>query len=641
MKTLKTMKSLAPITAVLLLAGLVVGASTAQAGSGSSRAAVAFLQGSDVDVVAQQAAEPNRDIRVHVWHGREDDATYRRSEPLEVYFRTNADMYVVVYRLDTDGQVEVLWPTSRFDDGFVYGNHTYSLPRPGSPTRLRTSDIRGVEYVQAIASEYPFDLRRLGIDFRFDPDDRGEYRYAVSGDPFLAVNDINYAITGLEEDADYIVTDWAHVYVESQVDYPRYTCRQCHDQSQGYHPYVDTCTTVNVYNDWGWHRSWYNRFGWYPLYYEPPYYYWDVVYSRPYWYPYYPIAYTWPTFGVYVRPYPVYWWFDSPYTYVDFRVRFKKPGRYYRTLYDLDGPRVRRAIRDHHVGKDARGRSPVSVRGALRGADRDDRVDRDRLVRSRMPDRDHRGEVGRTVTTRRDRIGRDSSREVGRTGVRTDLARRDRSERLRSLEPDRRTTERITNRRSSVRAADRERTSGERGERRWTRPVVRNRDDAPARTNRIDRTERRRSSSADRTRNVERSRTPRRDSPEVQRSQPTRRSSSREQRAAPTRRSGSDRSRQSVKPQRSRSSDRSRQSVTPQRSRSSDRSRQSVKPQRSRSSDRSRQSVKPQRSRSSGGSQKVSPSRNSSRKSSSSGSSRSSGGSRGGSSRSKRGGRGG
>ena len=49
-------------------------------------------------------------------------------------------------------------------------------------------------------------------------------------------------------------------------------------------PYVDTCSQVQVRVDWGWYNSWYVSFGWYPLYYEPPFYYWDYYWSRPYWY---------------------------------------------------------------------------------------------------------------------------------------------------------------------------------------------------------------------------------------------------------------------------------------------------------------------------------------------------------------------
>jgi hypothetical protein len=546
-------------------------AEEAQAATPTTRAVHAFLQGGDVDAqLNDDAKAPTRDLRVNVWHDRSDDETYNKGEPLNVHFRTNADMYVVVYRVDTEGRVEVLWPTTRYDDGFVYGNHTYTLPRPGAPVRLTASTLRGVEYLEAIGSEYPFDLRNLAIDFRFDPDSRGDYGYEVAGDPFLALNDINYAITGLESDVDYVVTDWAPLYVESKVEYARYTCLQCHDQDEhDYHPYVDHCTTVNIYSDWGWQTGWYNRFGWYPLYYEPPYYYWDISFGRPYWYSYYPLVYSWPSFGVYVRPYPVYWWYDSPYRYVDYRMRYKKHWRHYRPLYDLDGARLRLARRDLTADRSI-GRSPESMRRGLRDHRKGTRVAENRLVRDRMTQRSHRGDVGPTVTTRRSGPRITDRSDPRRSGVRTDLSRRSESKRLQSL--------------PSLRSPTRDGASNARGERRWTRPVLRNRDDparrAPSQVDRRDARSRNRTD-ARLDRRSDR-RTEPQAAPDRRRQPPPQRSADRDRRSTPSRS-------RDVKPPSRRSTPPPREKAHPTRRSGGERSRGgAVSPQRSsRSSSRS------------------------------------------------------
>ena len=452
-----------PFTAIgagILL--VLLAAPAVRAGSSvDARIALLWSQGTDGDEVYERAAAdtPERDLHVSVWHDKDDDEPYRRGEDLRVHFRTDRDLYVVVYRIDVDGEVEVLWPNSRYDDGFVYGDHTYTLPRPGSPVRLRTSERKGVEYVEAIASEYPFDLRGLGIDFAFDLDDREEYDYVIEGDPFLAVNDINFAITGLEEDVDYVVTDWTHLYVESKVDYPRYTCTQCHgDDEHDVHPYVDSCTTVRVYYDWGWQSRWYASFGWYPLYYEPPFYYWDVTYARPYWYAYYPVYYRWPGFRVYERPYPIYWWYDSPYYRGDFRVRYTSGRSRVRPLYDLQSPGTRRAIRD------VDGRTRYALPPSVRGRGGEGRVDPQRLVRREMEGRDRRGlERGVDERTRDGRLGRGTPR----TGIRRGEGPRDRR-RITALQP----RERTQDRREGIRRG-RSQDEVDRGERRWTRPRVR------------------------------------------------------------------------------------------------------------------------------------------------------------------------
>jgi hypothetical protein len=329
---------------VSILATLSVAPGSASAGARFDLATL-WLQG-DSDAIGVQAygddggEAAERALRVSVWHGREEDEHYQRGDELDVFFRTNQDVYAVVYRIDADGAVEVLWPTSRYDDGFAYGGHSYRLPPDGSRVPLRVANQKGVEYLQAIASEYPFDLRDLAIDFAFDPDQSERYDYEVAGDPFLAVNEINYAITGLDEDSEFVVTDWSHFYVEGKVDYARYSCRQCHTNDDDYHPYVDTCSQITIRHDFGWNNSWYDRYGYYPIYYDPLYTYWDLVSYRPYYNWYYPVCYTWPSYysRPYYRPYRVYYWQDSNYFAGNYRTRYRRGGVGSRPLYDVTRP---------------------------------------------------------------------------------------------------------------------------------------------------------------------------------------------------------------------------------------------------------------------------------------------------------------
>ncbi len=430
---------------------------------------------------------PDREMRVEVWHDKDDDETYSRGEEFSAYFRTNADLYVVVYRIDADGIAEVLWPTSRFDDGFVYGEHAYVIPAQKNGPRLRVSNSKGVEYLQAIASRYPFDLRNLGMDFTFARTDNDErYRYKVAGDPFLAVNDINYAITGLEEDVDYLVTDWSHIYIESKVEYARYTCTQCHTEEDDYHPYVDTCSTVNVYYDYGWHNRWYSRFGWYPLYYDPPYYYYDYVSYRPYWFSYYPVNYSWAWCNIYTRPYSVYGWHDSPYYAGDYGVRYRR-GYGTRPLYDVASPSTNLRLRD----RDLRGRGPASIARTNRRGDRDAirRVDETQLVRNGVDrdlrtvsrDRNRGGDRGRDIARvegrgdRRGGVQRDTERRRDRTIVSQKPLDPSRTPTRISDQPRRGVSKPGVSKPGVAKPADRTRDDRGNG-RKWTRPVVRNGD---------------------------------------------------------------------------------------------------------------------------------------------------------------------
>jgi hypothetical protein len=282
---------LAPVLAVWIFLGCVSGAA-AQA---------------DEDALDRQYAEQT--LRVSLWLDKNSDQVYRRGEPIKVTFQTNEDAYAVVYRIDADGRVSILWPTSRYSDGFVFGGHQYRLPsREGD--RLRAGEDPGMGYVQAVVSRYPFDLRELALDFHHE-NGGTRYDYYVAGDPFLAMNEVNYAVTGLEDAGAYVVTNYASYYVHEKVDHPRYLCFQCHDDAD-YAPYADTCA-VSIHYDYGWMNEWWVSYGYYPAYYYPIYYYVDPWTSGRWVNYWYDPWYRWPVVVHYGWPYHCYDWYYSPY----------------------------------------------------------------------------------------------------------------------------------------------------------------------------------------------------------------------------------------------------------------------------------------------------------------------------------------
>jgi hypothetical protein len=288
-------------------------------------------------------------MRVNVWHDKDEDDVYREGESVRLHFETNHDAYAVAYRIDSEGEVNILWPRSRLDDGFVFANHTYNLPAPGS-RRLRTAGEEGIEYVQVLVSAYPFDLRELQIDFHHEQAER-PLRFYVAGDPYLAMNDINFEITGLEEAEDFVVANYTSWYVGSRVDHPRYLCSQCHDDDMDWHPYRDSCT-IEIHHNYEWDNDWYASYGYYPVYHYPVYYYIDPWTWRPwvnYWYrPWY----SWPSVS-WGWGWDCYAWNYSPYWRGDVWDRYQRGSRRYRPLgkgvrykevAGLDGIRHPRAL---------------------------------------------------------------------------------------------------------------------------------------------------------------------------------------------------------------------------------------------------------------------------------------------------------
>lgn len=301
-------------TGLAALVWLAPPAVSAQSASGEGRyqperSREDYTPESDADADFDYAAQT---LRVALWLDREDTEIYRRGDEQRVGFQTNEDAYAVVYRIDTDGLVTVLWPRDRLDDGFVFGGHEYRLPGREAPA-LRIDEQEGEGYVQAIVSRYPFDLRALELDFLQDAGGtRVDFR--VAGDPFLAMNEVNYAITGLEDAGDNVITNHARYYVHQRVDHPRYLCSQCHTgDSPRYDPYEGHCT-LDIDYDYGWSNRWYSTYGYYPVYWNPVYVYVDPWTSRPwvnFWYdPWYVCA---PYNGWYGSYRGCFAWNDSPY----------------------------------------------------------------------------------------------------------------------------------------------------------------------------------------------------------------------------------------------------------------------------------------------------------------------------------------
>jgi hypothetical protein len=357
----------APVLAVWIFLGLAPGA-TAQV---------------DDQQMARRYAEQS--LRVSLWLDKDSEEVYRRGEPIQVTFQTNEDAYAVLYHLDVDGRVTILWPTTRYSDGFVFGGHQYRLPaREGS--RLRAGDEAGVGYVQALVSHYPFDLRELALDFHHENGTQ-VHDYYVAGDPFLAMNEVNYAVTGLEDGSAYVVTNYASYYVHQKVEHPRYLCFQCHDDA-GYAPYADTCT-VTIHYDYGWMNEWWVSYGYYPAYYYPIYFYvdpWSGARWVNYWYdPWY----RWPVVVHYDWRYHCYDWRHSPYWCCDAWSAHERGQRRYTPLDRSTLTRDRSEVRTRTKNDLVTAETPADDRlRRMRDqvvADRDGSRSEDRVARDAGP----------------------------------------------------------------------------------------------------------------------------------------------------------------------------------------------------------------------------------------------------------------
>ncbi|MBI5169853.1 MAG: DUF4384 domain-containing protein [Candidatus Eisenbacteria bacterium] len=209
-----------------------------------------------------------RALGVDVWTDRGDDAVYSPGEAMQVKVRATDDAYLLVYEIDAEGHISVLYPWRR-TGAVVEGHRTYRLPPSDSPYELVVDQTVGQGFLVAIASREPF--RDLPWYLRpFDPqgevmgyeDQRLEEEGfdeegAVVGDPMVAMERIRRRVLQHAGDTDLFATSYATYYVGHEVRYPRYLCSDCHRRGQwawwdGFDPYYTRCSVFDFRVNWGW-----------------------------------------------------------------------------------------------------------------------------------------------------------------------------------------------------------------------------------------------------------------------------------------------------------------------------------------------------------------------------------------------------
>lgn len=206
-------------------------------------------------------------LKVDVWTDQPEGSVYYQGESIRIYFRANQDCYVTLYNIDSEGYIHRLWPTNRYDDNFIRGFRTYSVPDRYDRYELRVGGPDGIEYIQAVASIEPYDVPP------FDFHEPTSYRHGewdvsfgvVWGDPYIAIDHINYyCIPDWHWHRNYTATDMTHFYVDRYVYYPRTVCSDCHwggryiNDWRHFDPYYDPCPKYVIHIDVGFDHHYYD-----------------------------------------------------------------------------------------------------------------------------------------------------------------------------------------------------------------------------------------------------------------------------------------------------------------------------------------------------------------------------------------------
>jgi hypothetical protein len=187
---------------------------------------------------ASEPAARGHGLEVELWAENDRDL-FHSGDPLHVRFRTTESAYVAVIHLTTSGEVEFLHPRSPWDDGYVGGRRTHSVPGAGSYGRWSVRGPSGMGYIYAIASEEPLDFGafrdRYGYGWSF-----GRLGRFVRGDPFYALDRITELLVPDWEYASYGV-DYFSYHVGRRHVHPRYACYDGYGYGSGWGEYYYSC----------------------------------------------------------------------------------------------------------------------------------------------------------------------------------------------------------------------------------------------------------------------------------------------------------------------------------------------------------------------------------------------------------------
>ncbi len=196
-------------------------------------------------VQVQEAREPR------IWLDRGVDPVLEAGDRVRIYYRTDADAYVAILQIDTDGTTRMLYPRSPSENHYARANRDYRLLFPRS-AYWNVDDRPGVGYFFIVTSPTPFDLS----DFRYSYYDGGwdlsDVGSTVYSDPYVAIDEYVARLVPDWEYVDYGL-DFISYSVGAAHEYPRFLCYQCHGfrPYSTWNPYRYTCVDfrVVVYDD--------------------------------------------------------------------------------------------------------------------------------------------------------------------------------------------------------------------------------------------------------------------------------------------------------------------------------------------------------------------------------------------------------
>ncbi|MGD8414413.1 MAG: DUF4384 domain-containing protein, partial [Candidatus Latescibacterota bacterium] len=153
----------------------------------------------------------------------------------EIGFRlvSDVDAYAIVFNIDTEGYVNLLYPARGEKPVHVREGETYLIP-DDSNELLVVEGRTGVEFLFVLVVPDRDDIDRRELDFLGKANDLpADERYRIDGDPFIAANIIAGELVRGISRLDGVFLDYAYFFINERVAYPCYLCNECDGATAG------------------------------------------------------------------------------------------------------------------------------------------------------------------------------------------------------------------------------------------------------------------------------------------------------------------------------------------------------------------------------------------------------------------------
>jgi hypothetical protein len=172
---------------------------------------------------------------------------YQEGEEVGFTIRTDRDAYVVVFNIDTEGFVHLLYPQDRKNLRKFSANRIHYIPEDREQT-LVVGGTTGIEFVFAVAVENRDYINEEEIGFLaandITPDSNN---FQIDGDPLLAANRVaSQLVRGISHRRG-VTMSYTYFYINEAVDFPRYLCEECY--TNGKDPYGPGMPNYVAYAD--------------------------------------------------------------------------------------------------------------------------------------------------------------------------------------------------------------------------------------------------------------------------------------------------------------------------------------------------------------------------------------------------------